>query len=353
MDLFRKMIDELKATRLPTVIYGAGICAKKAGKYLEDNGVKFEGYSVDKEYFREKSFLQEKPVYMLEKYVAENECNIIIAFMDCPEATEQKLRSSKNIKNLYAVDFPGKLVINEDNQISEEFYQANESILKKLRNDLQDEESKIEFDEYILQKRTGAYRKQFSKNRQYFDKDIIRFSENEIFVDCGAFDGDSVIDFISCAKIQNISSYDKIYAFEADEANVEKMRKKLSDCKNIEIVAKGVYDRSGSLYFSQGDFTNSRVTDAGTEIKVVTIDETVKNDPVSFIKMDIEGSELKELKGAEKTIKRCKPKLAICVYHRPEDLITIPQYIQSLNPDYKLYFRSYCEQGTESVIYAI
>lgn len=69
--------------------------------------------------------------------------------------------------------------------------------------------------------------------------------------------------------------------------------------------------------------------------------------------MDIEGSELMALKGAEQTIRRFKPKLAICVYHRVEDLITIPQYIKSLNPDYNLYFRKYWPNAVDAVLYAI
>ena len=97
----------------------------------------------------------------------------------------------------------------------------------------------------------------------------------------------------------------------------------------------------------------SMVTKEGTKIEATTIDEAVGDEEVTFIKMDIEGSELKALKGAEKTIRRCRPKLAICVYHRVDDLVTIPQYIQSLCPDYKLFYRNYCQLGLEAIIYAV
>jgi hypothetical protein len=74
---------------------------------------------------------------------------------------------------------------------------------------------------------------------------------------------------------------------------------------------------------------------------------------VTFIKMDIEGSELNALKGAEQTIRKYKPKLAICVYHRAKDLITIPQYIKTLVPEYKLYFRAHKYGTYDFVLYAV
>jgi hypothetical protein len=73
----------------------------------------------------------------------------------------------------------------------------------------------------------------------------------------------------------------------------------------------------------------------------------------TFIKMDIEGAEFNALKGAERTIRKHKPKLAVCVYHKAEDLITIPQYIKSLVPEYKLYFRAHLPGPFDYVLYAV
>ena len=69
--------------------------------------------------------------------------------------------------------------------------------------------------------------------------------------------------------------------------------------------------------------------------------------------MDIEGSEGKALLGARKTITENKPKLAICVYHKPEDIIELPQIVLDMNPNYKLYLRHYSYTDTETVLYAI
>lgn len=69
--------------------------------------------------------------------------------------------------------------------------------------------------------------------------------------------------------------------------------------------------------------------------------------------MDIEGSELEALKGAVHTIQRDKPKLAICIYHKPEDMTEIPLYIKSLVPEYKFYVRHHSNCWTDTVLYAV
>ena len=72
-----------------------------------------------------------------------------------------------------------------------------------------------------------------------------------------------------------------------------------------------------------------------------------------MIKMDIEGAELDALRGAEGTISKYKPLLAICVYHKRDDLLTIPEYIKSIVPEYRLFLRAYERTTTELVLYAV
>lgn len=89
------------------------------------------------------------------------------------------------------------------------------------------------------------------------------------------------------------------------------------------------------------------------KIPSATIDDTVGNAEVTFIKMDIEGAEMPALQGAKKTILRCKPKLAVSVYHKPEDFVAIPKFIKSLRDDYKYYLRAYSRTGCETILYAV
>ncbi len=103
------------------------------------------------------------------------------------------------------------------------------------------------------------------------------------------------------------------------------------------------------------DGTSSQISEnsGGGGIEVEQIDEICKDINVTFIKMDIEGAELKALVGAKNTIVRDKPKCAISVYHEPEDLFKIPLYLKQLNPNYKFYLRLYTLSLDEIVLYAV
>lgn len=72
-----------------------------------------------------------------------------------------------------------------------------------------------------------------------------------------------------------------------------------------------------------------------------------------MLKMDIEGAELSALAGARESIRKWKPKLAICIYHKKEDLWEIAEYILGIEPEYRLYMRNYEDTATELVLYAV
>ena len=163
-----------------------------------------------------------------------------------------------------------------------------------------------------------------------------------------------MLDFFSFLKKHNISTYKKCFAFEPDKDNFEKLKKNVAAYPNISAYQLGTYNRKNSLHFSDGNDTGSSIqSSGGVIIEVDSIDNIVNGEDVSYIKMDIEGAELDSLMGAQKTILRCRPKLAICVYHKTEDLLTIPNYILSLHNDYRLYLRNYMKAGRETVLYAV
>lgn len=189
-------------------------------------------------------------------------------------------------------------------------------------------------------------------SEQYFDADIVKYENEEIFVDCGSFD------FQTSLYLSERCNVKKVFAFEPDEANVVKINENVKDCSigSVEVFNKGVWNKEERLSFCVGGTTTSYVVDKATDqtvyLDVVALDDVI-DEKVTFIKMDIEGSELKALEGAKRLIQTYKPKLAISVYHKPEDLITLPQYILSLVPEYKLYLRHYSNFDHETVLYAV
>lgn len=194
-----------------------------------------------------------------------------------------------------------------------------------------------------------------TEGKQYFDLPYLTYDSDEIFVDGGSCDGMSAVRFIE----QCGGCYQKIYCFEPDRKNIVRIQRNLQtrNIVNYEIVEKGLWNEKKELLFAANGSANSHitqnVTDNSVKIQVTTLDETVVGQKVSFIKMDVEGAEYEALQGAKQTIAKYKPKLAICVYHRPEDIWEIPDLVLNLRSDYKLYFRHYSVGPLETVMYAI
>lgn len=198
------------------------------------------------------------------------------------------------------------------------------------------------------------YYKNVIEGFQYFPKDIIHLEKNEVFIDGGAFDGDTLRSFIEVTN----GEYKNIYCLEpgSEQFNIlQKQCENYVDSDRIILIQKALYNDSKKLLFIM-DGTGSCIVDSSgdnvVEIESIAIDQFVDRE-VTFIKMDVEGAELLALKGSEKTIKKYKPKLAICLYHKPEDIIEIPQYIESLNLGYKYYLRHHSVDMNETVLYAI
>lgn len=188
------------------------------------------------------------------------------------------------------------------------------------------------------------------KYPQYFDADIISPKEQEVFVDGGSLDGNDSIRFMEwCDK-----RYDAIYAFEPDPSNCKAMQVLMKKYERLTVYEQALWNDNTELRFATEKKENSGVSDEGDKIiSATSIDKSLSGVPVTFIKMDIEGSEMQALIGAEQTIRRNKPRLAVCVYHKPEDIIDLPLKILELNPEYKLYLRHYSYLHTETVLYAV
>ena len=131
------------------------------------------------------------------------------------------------------------------------------------------------------------------------------------------------------------------------------MKKNLRGFKNIKVIPFGMWKEKGSLGFDQHGGSVSKIDEELLDkVEVESIDHICFEEKVTFIKMDIEGSEKEALEGAVNVIKRDRPRLAICIYHSPEDLYEIPFWIKSIVPEYKLYVRHHSDGAAETVVYA-
>ena len=236
------------------------------------------------------------------------------------------------------------------------FYTKNAVRVNAVANMLADERSRKEY-LGIIKFRQSHQKKDFplcdGKLPEYFIEEVT-FGKDEVFLDCGAYIGDTLDVFV-----KRCPNYANIVAFEPDKKNFALLTQKYGNNPKITLMDIGVYDADGESSFAErGLKSNSAITDKTSEntacISIKAIDNlNLKN--VSFVKMDIEGAELPALKGAKKTIARDKPKLAICIYHSDEDMLSIAEYIHALVPEYKLYVRHHrlYPMCGETVLYAV
>ena len=186
---------------------------------------------------------------------------------------------------------------------------------------------------------------------QYYSDNYFKITEHEVYFDCGAFNGDSLIDFIKFTG----GKYEKVLSFEPDLKNYNKLEKLVRDEKyrNVNPICAATGSFNGEIGFSTTGTMAATIdtSEKNNCVPIVKLDNYLNERP-SFIKMDIEGAELETIKGAETIIKTLKPKLAICIYHRPIDFYLIPLMLKQMVPEYKFKIRQHLVGFNELVLYA-
>ena len=191
---------------------------------------------------------------------------------------------------------------------------------------------------------------------QYFDLPAkLGFNgENAVFVQAGCFNGDTEKSYINWFG----AGYSKLITFEPNAKQYSLSKKMLAGMRCVELVQTGLSNHTGRVRFETEHIKDPGASyiseQGGDEIPVVALDLYMNGGKVSFIALDIEGGEYNALLGAEQIIRAQKPKLAICVYHKPEDILELPALVKQFRPDYKLYLRHYYALGAdETVLYAV
>lgn len=257
------------------------------------------------------------------------------------------------VRTILVIPYLKKNIESSDkgNVCCKQFFMENRDRMDRICGLLEDERSKVVYEAVVAFRQTHRWRDKAvidSFKEQYFAKEIVKISDDEVFVDCGACTGDTALLFTKKAG----GRYKRIICFEPDHFNYQVLTAK--KIKNLIAFNTGVWDKTDTLCFNEKGATSSGISDkGGVQIKVRAIDDVEECHDATFIKMDIEGSELNALKGAEKTIRRNKPKLAICIYHSNEDMIRLAEYIHELNPEYKLYIRHYSHEVYDTILYAL
>lgn len=186
----------------------------------------------------------------------------------------------------------------------------------------------------------------------YFLDDIFSFDKEMVYLDGGAYIGDTIQLLFN--KLGGACK--QTYAFEPNEDIFKKLLESVKVYGNsVTCFKAGLDDHDGTVSFLKAD-SGSKISDDGTEIidvvNIKTFLKQLQNNYPTFIKLDIEGKEKVVINAMADFISSKQPDLAISVYHKLEDLWEIPLQIHRLNPKYKIYLRHQSNYFTETVCYA-
>ena len=324
--------ERLAQSDKPTVIYGMGNGAEKIISVLSEYGVSVSDIFASDEFVRGHSFLGYKVLKYSEVCEKYNDFNVVLAFATHLPDMLQRIENISKEHSVFAPDVP----IAGDGIFTRSFFEDNRDKFEFVYAHLADEESKRVYENIINFKISGKV--EYLYNSTEYDKkriysDILRLSKDDIIVDMGAYDGDTVKEFTEFT-----GGCKHIYALEPDEKNFKKLVRNTENCKGVTLYNLGAWDSKDTLLFSKKAGRNSSLSDKGTPVNVTDIDSLIDGE-VTMLKMDIEGAEMKALLGCERTIKQYSPKLYICAYHRNEDMFALPMKILEYNENYKIYFR--------------
>jgi len=354
--LWRTCSEALSREQKPVILFGAGVLGQYYLEFIRQLDQVKEVYFCDNHPEKWGTKINGVEVISFDRLLADfRDSYIIVSTLQYREQLEKQLREhglssllDPQIHQILTDKLSLYLTFKNYRNVIETHRVSFEEVYRLL----DDEFSKrllIERLNYCITLNTKYLTPMMSKTAKYFDPDIIRLSDHEVFIDGGGLNGDTVDEFIR----QTNGKFSKVYTFEP-ETTKHRHFERYASFPNIQLMPYGLYSRSGTLRFqANNDGTSSIDPDGAAEIQVVAIDEVLQGEPVTFIKMDIEGAELEALKGAENSIRQYKPKLAICVYHKPLDIVEIPLYLKQIVPDYKLYLRHYLFGASETVCYAV
>ena len=355
-------IAEIKKRRAanPNVkmyIWGTGSVANGAAQTFLKNNIPFNGFFVNVENYTldPRIAALSMPIFNFDELLKPEgrgyEFDVVVGHSHYELASD--LKKYPQIQKIYYL----AAITRDDTNISADFVKENIDALQKTYDKLADELSKKNLIVFLNTQLTGDNSyifEVFDKASSYFDNDVVTLSNNEVYLDLGAYDGYSAEKFISLVKNSNY----KIFAVEIQKEMCDLLNKKFTDNPRVKIFNIAVSDKCGVDFFSFNAQSTS-LSKYGQEMEVITVDkfcerENIKN--VSTVKICIGGERgiVPVLVGAKKIISRYLPKILVAIGLNKNNIINcIPIIEDAAKSKYKFYLR-FTNASTEALyLYAV
>ncbi len=324
----------LKEDERPIFVYGMGNGADKIFAQFENFGIRAEGIFASDEFVRGHYFRDFKVLKYSEVCERYDDFVIVLAFGAGYASLIEKIENMASEHTLYAPDVP----IEGGGLFTYEYCLEHSKEIDDVYNMLEDDFSKEVYSEIINFRISGKieYLKKITTPKSEVYTDIIKPSEDEIYVDLGAYNGDTISELLEFTN----GKYRKITALEPDARNFRKLVKSVEGKENIETLNCAVWNCDTTLLFSAAAGRQSSVNNvSGKPLQARSVDSVLEGDKATIIKMDVEGAEEEAVNGAVNTIRNYRPKLMISLYHRNRDIFYLPLLVKKICPEYKLYIR--------------
>ena len=345
------------------VIFGAGVGGRVLYNILREHGLenKVLGFSDNNELKFGKHYCEDRlciipPNQLMVSYG--KGVDIIIASSAYDSIKAQLMTYGYNNKHIYLYNF----AFMELEYTDRDFIYDHLNDFERCYFKLADQKSRRIFLDILNYKITkdSKYLENMQddvddEHFQYFASELFEFREDEVFLDIGAYTGDTLLAFI------NIYEKWKAYiAFEADKDMFSRLNdnaKKITNKGGVELYNFAAWEKEEILHFQANPGSSSvsvKQDQEMVEVQAVSVDDVLGDKSVSLVKMDIEGAECHALVGMRNLIKYNHPILAICVYHLRDDYYKITDFIEETVPGvYSYFFRQYRYTPTETVCFAI
>ena len=332
----------LQITTKPIVLYGMGNGADKILDWCEAHAVQVQGVFASDEFVRGQQFRG----FTVERYAdikarLGEELLVVIAFASERPEVLARFRELASEQQVVAPHLP---LFDEEETVSEAWLIKHARELTEAYERLADDESRKVFANTLNYKLSGkiSYLFDCESERQEDLRQLIRPGANEVYLDLGAYNGDTI------QELGRLTDWHwrQVVAVEPDRRNCRKLRLLAEELAErglaVEVHESGIWDSVGELSFSDSGGRQSTFVGATKRVvPVTTIDAVAAGRAISYIKMDVEGAEVQALTGGATTISTYAPKLFVAAYHYDVDLFRLPLLIWQLVPDYKIYLRKH------------
>lgn len=327
------MWDYLKRTTKPIVLYGTGNAAERIIDQLNAGDIKISGIFASNGFVRDRSFAGFKVMSYEDCKTQFGDMIVLVCFgSHLPEVIDN-IKFIDSEQELYMPDLP----VVGDGLFTEKFFAEHKEDITQLSSLLADDESRRVLSELITYRLTGRINHLLAcESSDEENIKLLGLGADEIYMDLGAYTGDTVAQFLSFTS----GKYSKIYAVEPEERNFRKLFENTKELQNIQLINAAVGDVPGEIMFTHGVGRGGALGKGKTRpVTQESVDHILQGNPISYIKIDVEGGELEALEGARESISKYKPKLLVAAYHRIDDYWSIPKKLLEINPDYKFYLR--------------